>query len=88
MTRKMILKPWDDTEATRRFYEGLKYQDLAFKRAMLAARKAGLERVVLGVVIDGTPIPPSYRRYDLSPPVMVSQSVAGECADAGRNYGS
>jgi hypothetical protein len=87
MTRRMILKPWDDTEATSRFREGLMYQDLAFKRAVLAARKAGLERVALGVVIDDTPIPPSYKRYDLSPPIIVSQSIAGECADVGRSYG-
>lgn len=82
------MMPWDDTEMLRRFRDGLKYQDLMFKRAMLAARKAGLEHVALGVVVDDTPIPPSYRRYDLSPPLMVTQSIAGECADAGRNYGS
>jgi hypothetical protein len=81
-----MMRQDDDTE--RRFRDQLKLQDLMFKRAMLAARKAGLERVVLGVVLDGTPIPPSYRRYDLSPPVMVTQSIAGECADAGRSYGS
>jgi hypothetical protein len=81
-----MMRQDDDTE--RRFRDQLKLQDLMFKRAMLAARKAGLERVVLGVVLDGTPIPPSYRRYDLAPPVMVTQSVAGECVDAGRSYGS
>lgn len=82
--RKKMIK--QDDESEHRLREWYMCNDAAFKRAMLAARKAGLESFWLGVVKDYTPIPPSYKRYDLAPSLTVTQSVAGECADMGRGY--
>jgi hypothetical protein len=65
-------------DASPEFYRG----DLRFKRAMIKAVKAGLEkRVFFGVIKDRSPIPPSVVRYDRGTTVVPTQSIAGECVD-------
>lgn len=57
-------------------------QDQAFKRAMLAARDAGLEHFTTGVIVDLTPLVPKHF-YPVSKFSLMGSSGA-DCAAGGQ----
>ena len=77
-----------ETVETKPLYsrEQVVEMNLAFARAMILARKRKLERFVIGVFVDNTPMVPAYFDKPLRRSPM--QSSAAYCADIGDYSGS
>jgi hypothetical protein len=58
----------------------VKAMNLKFYRAMIRARKRGLERFAIGALIDNTPLVPT--RFEPVPRQSFMRSAAAYCSDA------